>query len=64
MIVIHQAWVRRAGIGDIVRHFTLRGYDVGCPVGSRYFSVEPAAPPKMVQRAGGFSFHNFLRPGR
>lgn len=41
MITIHPAWVARAGIGDIVRHYQLRGFEVSNAVGSRFFHVEP-----------------------
>lgn len=44
MIYLHSAWVARAGIGDIVRHFTLRGFDISNPVGSRFYQVKPKDP--------------------
>jgi nucleoside diphosphate kinase len=47
VIVLHPRWVERAGVGDIVRHFQTRGFDVSNVVGSRFFHLEPppARPP-------------------
>lgn len=60
MIVVHQKWLERAGIGDIVRHFQLRGYDVSNQVGSRYFTV---SEKKTVQESG-FEFVKFWRTNK
>jgi hypothetical protein len=48
VIVIHPTTVARAGIGDLVRHWQLRGYTIGNPAGSRYLHVTeppPVRPP-------------------
>lgn len=41
MIYLHPAWVSKAGVGDIVRHFQTRGFAISNEVGSRFFHVEP-----------------------
>jgi hypothetical protein len=49
MIYLHPNWVAKAGVGDIVRHFQMRGFAVSNEVGSRFFHVEPhPSTPKTV----------------
>lgn len=42
-VILHPSWVATAGIGDIVRHFQTRGFEVSNAVGSRFFHLAP--PP-------------------
>jgi hypothetical protein len=45
-IVIHARWLEKSGVGDIVRHFQVRGFDVtGNESGSRYFHVREKPHP-------------------
>lgn len=48
-IVIHPRFAEKAGAGDIVRHFQVRGFDVGNVPGSRFMHVEPKVEPPPVR---------------
>ncbi len=59
-IIVHPSWLHKAGAGDIVRHFQLRGFDVSNQVGSRFFTV---SEKKTVQESG-FEFVKFWRTNK
>ncbi len=40
-VIVFPKWLERAGAGDVVYHWQLRGYDIGNVAGSRFMHVEP-----------------------